>query len=463
MSQDPVGQVVDRQGPDVVTVEPVQLVQVEDRADHVDPRPVELGRHLREREDLALVRHRVAHQAEEVDQRLGQVALLAEPGQPGRRVLALADLGAVVVAQQRHVRELRRLQTEPLVEQDVLRRRADPLLTAHDVGDAHLVVVDDDGQVVRREAVGLEDDLVVGVRRVDLAADQVLEVGLDVVRDPHPHHRIRAEPGQLLALLARLAQAEPVVAGRLLGLLLGLAHLGQPLGGAPAVVGVAVGEQALDVRPVGLEPLGLAVRRERAADVRALVPLQAEPAQGVEDLLLAVLAEARPVGVLDAQHELAALLADEGEVEERDVRRADVRVTGRRRRDAQADRTDAATPWSATAHERVGEHADALDLDLDPLPGGDRADAGRRPGQDQVTGQQRHHRRDVGDQLAGQEVSRCWRAAHLAVDGRQPRSVTSSSVWIHGPIGQNVSNPLARAHWPSRRCRSRAVTSLAQV
>ena len=32
-----------------------------------------------------------------------------------------------------------------------------------------------------------------------------------------------------------------------------------------------------------------------------------------------------------------------------------------------------------------------------------------------------------------------------------------------GPSGQNVSNPFARAHWPSRSCRSRGVTSFAQV
>ena len=32
-----------------------------------------------------------------------------------------------------------------------------------------------------------------------------------------------------------------------------------------------------------------------------------------------------------------------------------------------------------------------------------------------------------------------------------------------GPSGQNVSKPFARVHWPSRRCRSRAVTSFAIV
>ena len=64
-------------------------------------------------------------------------------------------------------------------------RAGDPLLAANDVGDAHLVVVDDDGEVVGREAVGLEDDLVVRPRRRDPAADEVLEVQLDVVRDEH--------------------------------------------------------------------------------------------------------------------------------------------------------------------------------------------------------------------------------------------------------------------------------------
>jgi hypothetical protein len=43
------------------------------------------------------------------------------------------------------------------------------------------------------------------------------------------------------------------------------------------------------------------------------------------------------------------------------------------------------------------------------------------------------------------------------------RSVGSAMVSIQGPIGQNVSKPLARVHCPSRDCRSRAVTSLAQV
>ena len=88
-------------------------------------------------------------------------------------------------------------------------------------------------------------------------------------------------------------------------------------------------EQLLDERLVGVEPLGLPVRRVGAADVRALVPGEAEPVQRVVDLLLAVGTKARAVGVLDAQDELAAVSPGEGQVEQRHVGGADVRVTRR--------------------------------------------------------------------------------------------------------------------------------------
>src|SRR3712207_7642793 len=54
-----------------------------------------------------------------------------------------------------------------------------------------------------------------------------------------------------------------------------------------------------------------------------------------------------------------------------------------------------------------------------------------------------------------------WRTSPSNVV-RTDRSATSSRLWwvvIHGPNGQKVSKPLARAHCPSLRCRSRAVRS----
>lgn len=75
----------------------------------------------------------------------------------------------------------------------------------------------------------------------------------------------------------------------------------------------------------------------RAAHIRALVPLDAQPAQGVEDLLLGLAGGTQLVRVLDAQDELATVLTGEAEIEEGDVGGTDVRVTGGRRRDAGAD------------------------------------------------------------------------------------------------------------------------------
>ena len=99
---------------------------------------------------------------------------------------------------------------------------------------------------------------------------------------------------------------------------------------------MAVLDELIDVGPVGVQPLALSIGRAWSADIGTLVPIQLEPVQGVEDLALTVLAEPRPVGVLDPQEEPSALLAREREVEQGHVCRADVRVPGRGRRHAQA-------------------------------------------------------------------------------------------------------------------------------
>jgi hypothetical protein len=55
---------------------------------------------------------------------------------------------------------------------------------------------------------------------------------------------------------------------------------------AKAVITSPVGEQPIGVVDVGLHALGLPVGAVRAADVYALVPLQAHPTQVLEDRLL---------------------------------------------------------------------------------------------------------------------------------------------------------------------------------
>src|SRR6185312_5338663 len=131
--------------------------------------------------------------------------------------------------------------------------------------------------------------------------------------------------------------AASVVARRPLLLpLLGAQRL-QALRRAEAQVGPAPAQQLLGVLPVERRPLALPVRAAGPADVRALVPLQAQPAQGLEDHPLAGGMAALPVRVLDAEEELAPVPAGPRVVEERDVGGPDVRVAGGRGGDARAN------------------------------------------------------------------------------------------------------------------------------
>src|SRR5690606_14785844 len=91
------------------------------------------------------------------------------------------------------------------------------------------------------------------------------------------------------------------------------------------------------------------------ADVGALVPRQADPAQGLEDHGLAVGARPGPIGVLDAEDELAAVLARKDVVEQRDVRRAHVGIAGGRRGDANPD-------WSGRSGDAVTRRGHAARL-----------------------------------------------------------------------------------------------------
>ena len=123
--------------------------------------------------------------------------------------------------------------------------------------------------------------------------------------------------------------AAPVVHRLAAGGLRGLALLLELLGAAIAAIGVPCGEQALGVVAIELAALAL--------EERSLVPVQAEPAQALEDRVHRRGGGALLVGVLDAQHEDAAAVAREEIVEQRRPRAADVQEAARARREARAD------------------------------------------------------------------------------------------------------------------------------
>src|ERR1700679_3275672 len=107
-----------------------------------------------------------------------------------------------------------------------------------------------------------------------------------------------------------------------------LAEVFELFGSFEGAVGGAVGEEKLDVFAVDFGALGLAIGAVGAAKVGAFVPGEAEPAEGVEDLLLGGGDEAGAVGVLDAEDEFSVALAGVEVVDEADVGGAYVGVAG---------------------------------------------------------------------------------------------------------------------------------------
>ena len=220
--------------------------------------------------------------------------------------------------------------------------------------DPHQRVVDRVRQRVERHAVGAGEHEVrdhPGLER-DLAADEVRE-GDVAVRHPQPEHRPPAlGPERGLLLLGqvavrvvvaqlRVAPGRPVPRLDLLGRGVRLVHLAR-LHQQPE--GVAVGVAAL----------ALPVRAVRAADLRSLVPLQAEPVQRVENCRVGLDTVALGVGVLDAEDEGAAGVTGVRPVEQRRPDQADVRGAGGRGQKRTRTELAAVTPERNEAVHRAG-------------------------------------------------------------------------------------------------------------
>ncbi|CAM5544968.1 hypothetical protein SCALM49S_03598 [Streptomyces californicus] len=346
-------------------VDVLALLEVEAGGVGVDVLDVERGDQLVHREDVPVLGDRPAQQREVVEQPLGEEAALAVEVEGCLRV-ALGELLVALAHDVREVAEGRgvlgdaQLDERP-VQGDLARGGGEQVLAAQDVGDLHQRVVDRVDQRVERGPVGADDAVVGDVLRLDgdLAADQVGE-GDGLVGHPEADDR-----GAALGLVRGLplggeVAAVAVVAGRLPGGAGGVAAGVQLLGGAVAGVGVPGGEELLGDVLVQVHPLRLAVGGVRAADLGALVPVQAEPAHRVEQLLVGLLRVARRVGVLDPEDQGALVVPGEGPVEQRRPDQAHVGVAGRER-----DRNGRVAGALATLDHLVGESADAFDGDGD--------------------------------------------------------------------------------------------------
>src|SRR5699024_5794274 len=109
---------------------------------------------------------------------------------------------------------------------------------------------------------------------------------------------------------------------------------------------------------VDVHPLGLPVRAVRAADLHPLVPVQPEPAEGVEELFVGLLRVPRRIGVFDPEDELPAGVAGVGPVEQGGSDQPDVRGAGGRGAKAYAYFThDAPSLLAPPASPTLGAYA----------------------------------------------------------------------------------------------------------
>ena len=205
-----------------------------------------------------------------------------------------------------------RRRAERLVEEDLPRRVGEMVVAADDVRDPHVDVVDDDAEVVDRRCrrcaamTKSSSSAFWKTTRPFTRSSTTVSPSSGVRKRSDERSCGRRRRGAVAAACgrsrrARRRRAPP--AARL-----------ELLGRAPAAVGEAA--RASSVWP------GRGRASVRCAlEEGALVPVEAEPAEAVEDGRDRLGRRALAVGVLDAQDERAAVVAREEVVEERGARR----------------------------------------------------------------------------------------------------------------------------------------------
>ena len=218
---------------------------------------------------------------------------------------------------------------------DVYRQRREPLVGADYVGRAHEVVVDDVGEVVRRQSVALNDNEVEDVLlHGDVAAQLVMEraeraeLSVTLQADDIGLARLQLFEHALVRLVTPDGPLAEVSLLRLTGLLLLLTQSLQLLLAAEARIGEIPLDEISGVGLIDLPAQGLAVGAVATVVLRlvrgALVEADVKVAQRGDDLRHAALDLALLVGVLDAQEEHAVLFTGDETVQQRRIQPADV-------------------------------------------------------------------------------------------------------------------------------------------
>ena len=228
---------------------------------------------------------------------------------------------------------------ERLQQQLLARRGRQQVVAADHVRHAVVQVVERVRELVGGDAVGAQQHVVAEQAVLPLhgAPHQILDLGHALERRAEPDHRLAAGRLELRDLGGRQVAMGARRRRRIVGLARRRAGRLELLRRLEAGIREAVGDQLRRDLAVHVEALALQVRAERAALGGRLVEVEPEPVERLLDLLDRAGRLAGLVGVLDAQHRDAAVVAGEQPVVEGGANASDVEVPGRRGAEADPD------------------------------------------------------------------------------------------------------------------------------
>src|SRR2546430_1719563 len=195
------------------------------------------------------------------------------------------------------------------------------IVTARDMRDLHVDVVDNDGEVIRRISVGSKKNEVIDQLRFEMnvAADEIVKIDRARFDFESNHVWVARNSGQRAT-----TTGVPV---RDACALRSLPFSVEIFDGAIASICGPPTHEFLGTLPITREPVALIDR--------AFIPLDPEPLQGTDNLLRVMLTRALDVGILDPEQHLSAVVPCVQQVKDGCARAAHVQVPGRRGRETE--------------------------------------------------------------------------------------------------------------------------------
>ena len=316
----------------VLEIDPVQFIDIEDSIIRGDALHGELFDKLFFREDFLLALRSPAEERQIVHDRFRQVAHIPVFGDRGR-AMTLAHLLVIFAEDQGNMTKLRRFIAKRFIDGELARGVREMFFRADDVGDFHERVIDDNSEVVDRNAVGFHDDEITdtGCLEFNMSANHVIKSEDAVFSDFETDDRFSSFGFVLGFFFFGEVAAVFIIDRSLAGIELRLAAFFQLFCAAVAVVRFAFIEKSLYFLLVEIEAFGLAVRTMRAAYVDAFIPVHAEPFQRIFDILFGFLGGTLQIRIFDADEEGAVSVTSNQPVEERGARTTDMKWACRAR------------------------------------------------------------------------------------------------------------------------------------